>query len=248
MSARNKKTNPKTGVSLIEATIALTIAGLLVAGIFSGNHLITTANYRTLLQDVSRFEEATSQFKERFKYLPGDFPSATLYWNTATGNGDGDWKIEETAETLNAWEHLSLAELLSSPMDGVPTPSSIIPGRNMPRTPFGNGNGVYELRTHTTAIYGFTGHAIDAALANIPATDSIAHFGLFTAKDAYTIDLKIDDGLASQGYMFASWGDNISTSSCVDNNPSSGSATYQLNDTTASCRLHFWFDRRPNKD
>jgi prepilin-type N-terminal cleavage/methylation domain-containing protein len=225
------------GFTLVELAIVLAVAGLLISGVLGGAHLRKAAQNRSLIAWVEAYEGAIERFNERFKYLPGDFPLATTYWSGGV-----------TAEALRSWQHLSLAREIETNFTGVPSPTRIIPGQNVPVAPVGNGDIVYSFRTHSTAIYNFTGHSIDVAKINSPDTDSVAHFGAFTAADAENIDRKADDGLASNGYIYASWGDDFSTSSCVDNSIASSSATYQNNNATKSCRLHFWHDRRRSKE
>jgi prepilin-type N-terminal cleavage/methylation domain-containing protein len=149
------------GFTLIELTTVLLIIGLLIGGVFAGINLKRGAELQSMITDENKYVEAARQFKEKYGYLPGDFPKAQSYWGiNATGcpqatnqtatqttcNGNGDGMIESDGNgngTANSWENdhawvqLADAGYIQGSYTGAPGTSDnvdIIPGTNAPAT------------------------------------------------------------------------------------------------------------------
>lgn len=73
--------------TLIELTIVLTVIGLIVGGIMVGSSLIRSAELQSVISDADRFVRAAKLFRDKYKYLPGDFPNAESMWGADTGCG-----------------------------------------------------------------------------------------------------------------------------------------------------------------
>ncbi|MEI6762341.1 MAG: type II secretion system protein [Betaproteobacteria bacterium] len=64
------------GFTLVEMGIVLAIIGVILTGIFGGQSLIRSAKVSDVVAIVEDLRTATTLFKKRFNYLPGDFPAA----------------------------------------------------------------------------------------------------------------------------------------------------------------------------
>ena len=83
------KTTPRllkrsSGYTLIEASVVVVVIGLLVGGILAGRTLIRGSEIQSIITDEAKYVEAAKQFKEKYGYLPGDFPNATSTWGSNT--------------------------------------------------------------------------------------------------------------------------------------------------------------------
>ncbi len=147
-----------SGISFLEMTIVLTIIALIMGSMLAVQGMIKQAELRSLVEQVNAYKAATSLFREKFLYYPGDLPSAEEFWgadtlcpNTTTnetvkpetcdGNGDGkvyDAKAQaERYETFRYWQHLANAGFIEGSYSGVTgSGSSLNPtvGMNVPKT------------------------------------------------------------------------------------------------------------------
>jgi prepilin-type N-terminal cleavage/methylation domain-containing protein len=100
----------KSGFTLIEMSIVLTVIGLVVGGVLTGQELIKAAGRRATLSQLERYNTATRTFQNKYGYLPGDIPDAQasafgFYYSTISAgtmvipNGDGIL----TAEIASKW-------------------------------------------------------------------------------------------------------------------------------------------------
>ncbi len=134
--------------------MVLAVIALIVGGMLVGRSLIRSAELQSAISDVSRFKQAAKLFRDKYKYLAGDFPRATEFWGAMSGcpetalgtertkrtcNGDGDgfiagsWStamwVRETPqqqrEPLRAWQHLANAGLIEGAYSGTPAPTNI---------------------------------------------------------------------------------------------------------------------------
>lgn len=83
------------GFTLAELAIVITIIGLLLIGVIKGQSLIGGAKAKDVIAIVGDIRAATTYFKQRYKYLPGDWPYTAneiqgITSGTSVGtNGDG---------------------------------------------------------------------------------------------------------------------------------------------------------------
>lgn len=81
------------GFTLVEIAVVLVIIGLLLGGILNARSLISSMQAKDVIAIVDDLRTATTYFKQRYNYLPGDWPyTAGEIANTddlSPGNGDG---------------------------------------------------------------------------------------------------------------------------------------------------------------
>lgn len=233
----------KSGFTLIELTISITIIALLVAAVTAATSIKRQSELNHTVTDISMLKNATKTFMEKYTYLPGDFPLATTeYGASQTLNGDGDFKLDDasnnTASLLNEkigyWQHLSLEGLIkgsyslaeetnSKARMAGPILSSIYFADTMINELWWQGDGNY---IDGDIFIRFSKEPDDASVEN-PS-------GIITAKEAYYFDNKFDDNSYNSGNIRAREGIN-SSNSCIN------SGSYNLtNNDDEPCVMYFF--------
>ena len=262
---------PKSGFSLVELSIVLVILGLLVGGVLSGQSLIRASELRKIVTTQDKYRGAVMSFRDKYFALPSDMTNATAFWGakTATGctnnagaprnaangtcDGDGDGFIyaatSANSEYYRVWEQLSRAGLVEgsyaySTSSGLTEAQSI--GVEIPALGVGRGGvnlqyvGVVNgVNMRNPSLHGNTGHFFIMGGASPFATN--LQGGITKPDEAYSIDIKIDDGSPASGTMLARYDGSIPdvlTTRCTSffNNPS---AVYNLSFTAQTCFLAF---------
>jgi prepilin-type N-terminal cleavage/methylation domain-containing protein len=235
------------GVSLVELSISVSIIGILLAGTLGGMSLLKASKLRRISTEFTNYTKAVSEFDESYQYLPGDLPTANSFWlNADVGNGNGainwDGAIPGQQEDLYVWEHLGLAGLVAGTFTGNVTTAGTIRYTIDSNAPSSDAfsDMVFVIYNLTVTIYSKMGTVIEASTLSsggLPST------GGLTGKDAYSIDMKLDDGKASSG-TFYSYREAADTG-CTDNPYTSATATYDLSSTVASCQLLSFYKQAP---
>lgn len=249
--------------SLIELAIALTILGLLIGGVLTGQALLQSQRLRAVLTDAQRYAVAIQQFKLKYNDLPGDFPTATSIWGSdasactsalnasgGTCNGNGDGIIDNatgasaTGEAFQLWKQLSLDGFIAGTYTGINGPVSAIydvrPGVNSPKGAIEN-----SVYWH----YGFWGnHQADDTSFFKGDYTNVMVFGLQVFGDSpyalalkptemFELDTKADDGKPAFG-SFRTFTRTSTGGLCVTSD--SGSvAEYNLSSSNIECRVLF---------
>lgn len=194
----------KSGFTLVELAIVITIIGLLIGGVLKGQELLENARVTSVSNSMKAYETAYIAFNDIYKGKPGDLLNAQNFLEGCTSgnacvNGNGDGTIGATAsfpsttaaENSQFWKHLALAKLIS----GVdPTASTLAFGRSNPSNPIVGGYLAIP--------------AINAANADLQG-NLVGRFGIewytlvvptdynqwpASVKQAWQIDVKLDDG------------------------------------------------------
>ncbi|MET0156317.1 MAG: prepilin-type N-terminal cleavage/methylation domain-containing protein [Rickettsiales bacterium] len=215
------------GFSLVELSIVVLLIGLLAGGVFAGKNLIDGARMQNVANDFLKLKSAIANFTEVQHYYPGDFPDASKDWGAADGNGD--WMIS-TAESAHVMNHLHDAGDVETAYAGG---GALTPGQNLMAAAVKPA--AYWTHTHTSAIQGKTGEAIDLAARG--AGSSVLEDGALTPDRAYALDVKIDDGSPVAGDLYASKGAAPGAEDCLD---AASPPVYLPNADVPSCRMHLW--------
>jgi prepilin-type N-terminal cleavage/methylation domain-containing protein len=200
-------TAKQRGFTLIEIAIVLVIIGLLLGGVLKGQELIQNARVRNIIAQQDGVKAAYFGFQDRYRGVPGDYPSANAVANipgvavagicpagticgTAAGASNG--LIDTAQESITAWFHLSRAGFITGNYDGIgvaPTPT------NTPTNPYG---GFMQL------IFDDVYQGVANARNNVKTGSGIP------ATLLAEVDRKIDDGNANTGeFRFSLFGPAI---------------------------------------
>lgn len=221
-----------SGFSLVELSVVLAIVGLLIGGVLAGQSLLKGQRLRAVLTDAKNYATAIQQFKIKYSYLPGDFPTATEVWGRADGgtpltsncaapittaspdgattcNGDGNGTINGgDSENFRVWQQLASAQFIAGKYTGVHTPSSVswdtVPGINAPKGSLDkSGFFIWSWGVQTTDWYYFAGDYNNAMTFGKTTTGSWPDSPALTGEDTFLLDNKIDDGLPASGFLRA---------------------------------------------
>jgi len=203
----------KKGFTLVELSIVLVIIGLLVGGILVGQSLINSAKTQAQIRQIQQFDIAVTQFKAKFKFLPGDspkFPSDGDGNGAGIGFGDGNNLLQanragysqqfcQTAvyigECDEFWKQLGDTGMIKNTYTNDYT-TGILPDIGAPRA-------IYK---HTTVLpyynpvisanknyFILQGNTTNAGIANLTRGPAL------TSIEVVALDTKLDDGLAASG-------------------------------------------------
>jgi type II secretory pathway pseudopilin PulG len=235
------------GITLTELAITITIIGILISATLGGLTLLKTAKLRRITAEIIALKTATDQFVQEYNYLAGDLPNASNYFN-GSNDGNGNQIIEygqndatpTDLEDLFFWEHLSNAEIIPGFFTGSVASEATIRyeiGKNIGGS-VAYDNAGFMFSTTTTPLYGSIGHAIKYGALD---TSGELKKGILSAKDAYSIDLKIDDGKLASGNLAAIKDIAASSTGCI--NSTTSPAQYALENAEKSCFLNYWYKK-----
>ena len=208
-------TTARSGFTLIELSIVITIIALLVGGVVAGRTLLKTADNDIIISERTQFANALSGFKEKYKALPGDMSDAYDFWGPACGtntttlstgcNGNGDGYIISTAggENVRAWAHMVYSGMVSGPMNNTGTNMGSnnlsLSSTNImkSRAP----DGYWDLTSASGNTLNPTGNVFlrYGGLYTSGNSDMLFGHPKLTHGEAWKIDTKIDDGKANFG-------------------------------------------------
>ncbi len=219
------------------------IIGLVLGGIIAGQDIVMNAKLRNITSDIEQYKATIQTFKSRYGYLPGDMPNASDVWPDCMDDpldcgGDNDGVISSNGggfdEGLLAWRHLYLAGLLLVPYSGERESNRIVVGTNVPKMNI-RGAGLRIGYQDPVSWYGYNGHTFQ-----LGASSGLQMGGyVLTPKEAYTIDLKIDDGISRSGKVEHRGGGGLP---CVIANGQLGSGwNYDVTNDDVACTLTFFW-------
>jgi prepilin-type N-terminal cleavage/methylation domain-containing protein len=190
------------GFTLIEIAIVLVIIGLLLGGVLKGQELINAARVRNIASQIDGVKIAYLGFQDRFRALPGDYPTDVANANIPGNPGGcgataltpafcGNGKID-LAENLVVWAQLSKSGFISGSYTGLAGTTATTPvapsAATNPTNPY---NGFLLLTNDTD--YGDTVAAVPNPVTNIKTGGNVP------ASTIAELDRKVDDGIAGTG-------------------------------------------------
>lgn len=215
----------RSGFTLVELAIVMTIIGLLIGGILKGQELMLNARISATIAQVKSYQAAVETFRDMHSVRPGDFPSAqtrlpgcTVANSCFNGNGnsligipDAGWQnIDATiaGENTQFWKHLAAADLISGIIASSAGPAQW--GFTHPASRLNGGFHVREaLPQGTGSCYGPNMSCINGTILVLRLTadgswssGSGDNFAV-RPNQAALIDRKMDDGMANLGYVHA---------------------------------------------
>lgn len=118
------------GFTLIEITLVVLIAGLLILAVLVARQILEEARFTKIVKGKEEAILAFNSYRQRYGYMPGDDPNAATRWSVGTpatvaGNGDG---ILTAAEAAQAIDHLRRGGFIdqNSIKDADPGPSTYL--------------------------------------------------------------------------------------------------------------------------
>ena len=182
--------NNQKGFTLVEIAIVLVIIGLLLGGILKGQEMIVQAKIKNAITDFSGVSAAYFGYQDRYRATPGDDGQATRWTGAVSGDNNrvltGLYNSTvDTDESRMWWDHLRRSGFVSG--SGFAQPSNAF-------------NGILGVQTGDgTATTGATPTAAAATLAGFTAL--IMCSTSLPDKVAIALDVQMDDGLVSSGFV-----------------------------------------------
>lgn len=251
MFVKSKDYKKHKGFTLVELSIVIVIIGLIVAGVVGGQSLIKQSKLRSIATDLNKYSVAHNAFKLEYDAIPGDFNKASSYWGVAVQNGNGDGKVDDSVflEELFYWRHLQYASLIDGSYTGAPDGLGRrnVMGVNIPKSDFSSDAG-FTARTGSMYNVSLTTKSFLMMIASKSQSCNEWLNGiLFTAKEAYSLDAKFDDGIPSSGLYYTFKGHTTGSCAthpdCVMDGYSAMSTTYNFANDNISCRMGYWLKK-----
>jgi hypothetical protein len=188
--------------------IVLVIIGLITGAVLVGRDMIKAAELRSIYNTVQRFQTAINVFKDKYGGLPGDLPNATNFLtctkvatdfggfnSSCNGNGNGlinAWGSGggNTWEYTTALEHLYRTNLVAENRDGDTGDHILNPSVRL------------RIGARTEVLNNLNAKNCITLLGDVPATGGIG-VGALSARDAYRLEMKYDDGTSNTGRIRA---------------------------------------------
>jgi hypothetical protein len=211
------------GIGLIEIAIVLVIVGLLIGAIFQGRKLVENAKLNAVVANLHKIQMNVREFKEKYGFMPGDFPFASrdIHPSVVDGNGSGvlngnPFSIVSPAGLF--WVHLAALEEIF-----IQEQQELMFGDTLMNTGFGGGYTIVQDPSQNMP---------GAWIVVGEKENDSGEAPLFTPEQAAYIDKKISNGHPAYGQLRALGKNRVPGKCIVDNR-------YNLTNKEQSCVLYF---------
>jgi type II secretory pathway pseudopilin PulG len=188
-------TRRQAGITLIETALVLIVIGLLLGAVLQGRSLVRSMQAKDVIAMAKDLSSAAHAFRDRYHYLPGDWPLKADEIPNVSAGGNGNGLIDLPAPSGSNPSPIS--ETTSAPL-------------HLLHAGFIRGDGQLNSRFGKVCIVGNSAAAgsVTAAGDNpIPATiRNLIEFDNLPCDILSEVDLKLDDGRISSGNSRASMG------------------------------------------
>lgn len=254
----------ESGFTLARLAVVLVVIGLIAGAVIVAGNFKQTGEAHKGLTQLEIYQSAAASFRTKYSYLPGDLPAALALQlkfvtrDGSAGRGDGNNLLEgnsyssnkavgtiQSGEPFFFWEDLFSSNLIKESFD---TAIDTVPVKDLvgselddylPDARIGNNNRIYVYSDGKVNYFG-----VSAVVRLNGGFGTIASNPGLTAKQAYEIDKKTDDGNPTSGKVIARYinGDlqnaNSTSSNCYDK----ASLKYSVGQTGLNCALSFAFE------
>lgn len=220
--------NKEKGFTLVELAIVMIIIGLLIGGVLKGQQLIENAKVTATISEVKGFQAAIISFRDAYGGIPGDMNNIQRLsgcdgvnciagdgnsliglgaWFAVANGGTPNWRtdLRTVPESLQVWKHLALADLITG-VDPTASTASIdlAWGESHPSSALRGG---YELFYDHVTTFNRSAHFLRLSNTGLSST-LVGQTGSSPASplQAANIDRKMDDGIATTGFVMANYG------------------------------------------
>lgn len=217
------------GVGLVEVAIALVVIGILVGAVLQGKKLIEQAHLNSIITEIQNIRLKTQQFKEKYGFLPGDFPFASRDIDSSLPNGEGNGALTGNPFGVSSssgrfWLHLDWANGSCTSHSG----SDLMYGSGLPSCGLGGGYSIVS-----NPISDMTGNWI---VLGKKAGDSSGEGVLLTPEQAKYINKRLDNGAPLTGEVRSLNADRGTEGKCVIE------GRYNLASNERVCVMYFSLD------
>ena len=255
-------TNTRRGFTLVELSIVMVIIGLICGGIMVGRELIRSTELTSVTTDLKRFQTAHNSFRMKYKALPGDMKNASQYWPTQCVNynagnqcnGNGDGRIGGGSypfENMRYFQHLALAGMIPGTFSAINTLDFSAFQEDQyagTATPLSQVNGAHYAPSAADYHFEYAPRIYNLAMIlgrfDYNNGDNLGAF--ISPREAYSIDIKFDDGIAYKGWIhsYGGWDSNGDSQAekCQDGSNGYGlydRENYKMNGNDIACDM--WF-------
>jgi hypothetical protein len=217
------------GIGLVEVAIALVVIGILVGAVLQGKKLIEQAHLNAIITDVQNIRLKTQHFKEKYGFLPGDFPFASRDIDTSLPNGEGNGALTGNPFAIDSssgrfWMHLNWANGNCNAASG----ATLIYGDGLPSCGLGGGYAITS-----APIPEMSGNWI---VLGTKASDSSGEGVLLTPEQAQYINKRLDNGSPLSGSVRSLNADHALEGKCIVG------GRYNLTTSERVCVMYFSLD------
>ena len=228
MNQTSKHNYWQEGIGLVEIAIALVVIGILIGAVIQGKHLIDQARVNSVITEVQNTRLKVHRFKQKYGFLPGDFPHAARDIDSTLPNGAGTGQLNGNPFSIDSnagkfWIHLNAAE-------GIPySPStSLNYGEGLNECGLGGGYTVTHSPTES-----MSGNWI---VLGTKQNDTSGEGVLLTPEHAQFIDKKMDNGSPLTGRVRSLDAQHQTRGKCIKD------GRYNLSTSEKACIMYFNID------
>lgn len=216
------------GVGLVEIAITLVVIGILIGAVLQGKHLIDQARLNAIITEIQKIRLNVHRFKDKYGFLPGDFPFAARDIHTSVPNGEGNGTLTGNPFSLDSsagrfWIHLNAFNKVI-----VSAPNTLRYGVELPECGLGGGYTIVSDPIET-----MPGPWI---VLGSKKSDESGEGVLLTPEQAQFINKKIDNGSPLTGSVRSLDADRELTGKCITD------GRYNLTNSEKVCVMYFSID------